>query len=186
MQLRSYRLAVAGSILAAVPLSPGIIVGLPMGIWALVVLTKNEVKAAFGQKEIDVAIPPKVREFAVSAAGDVKEAFSRGKAEVEKMLAETKATSEQGKTGAPSKALPMAIASFVLGFVSIITVSLRIGFAAKFAFVFLFAFFAIFLGVTVIKGIKSHRGHLAHKGFAIAGIALASISGVALLANLPT
>jgi predicted Ser/Thr protein kinase len=185
MQLRSYRLAVAGSVLAVFPISPGIIVGLPMGIWALVLLVKNEIKAAFGQKQIEVGVPPKVREFAVSAAGDVKEVFNRGKAEVEKILSKTSASSEEPQTGTPSKTLQMAIASFVLGFVSIITVSLPIGFAAKFAFVFLFAFFAIFLGVAVIKGTKSHRGHLAHKGFAIAGIALASISGLALLASLP-
>ena len=185
MQLRSYRLAVAGSVLAVFPISPGIIVGLPMGVWALVLLVKNEVKAAFGQEEIEVGVPPKVREFAVSAAGDVKEVFNRGKAEVEKILSKTSASSEEPQAGAPSKTLPMAIASFVLGLVSTIIVSLPVGFAAKFAFVFLFVFFAIFLGVTVIRGIKSYRDHLVHVGFAIAGIGFASISGFALLASLP-
>jgi hypothetical protein len=186
MQLRSYRLAVAGSVLAVFPISPGIVVGLPMGIWALVLLVKDEVKAAFGQEEIEVGIPPKVREFAVSAAGDVKEVFNRGKTEVEKMLSKTSASSEEQQADSPSKPLRMAIASFVLGLVSTIIVSLSIGFAAKFAFVFLSVFFAIFLGVTAIRGIKRYRDHLAQVGFAIAGIAFASISGLALLASLPT
>ena len=185
MQLRSYRLAVAGSALAIFPISPGIIVGLPMGIWALVLLVKNEIKAAFGQEDIEVGVPPKVREFVVSAVGDVKEVLNRGKTEVEKILSKTSASSEEPRADAPSKTLRMAIASFVLGLVSTIIVSLPIGFAAKFAFAFVSVFFAIFLGVAVIRGLKSYRDHLAHIGFAIAGIAFASISGFALLASLP-
>jgi tRNA A-37 threonylcarbamoyl transferase component Bud32 len=184
MQLRSYRLAGAGSVLAVFPISPGIIVGLPMGIWALVLLVKNEVKAAFGQKEIEVGVPPKVREFAVSAAGDVKDVFNRGKAEVEKMLSKTSESSEEPQADAPSKTLRMAIASFVLGLLSTIIVSVPIGFAAKFSFAFLCVFFAIFLGVTAVRGIKRYRDHLAQVGFAIAGIGFASISGLALLASL--
>lgn len=47
-KLQSYGLAMAASIIAMVPcISPCCILGLPIGIWALVVLTKPEVKAAF-------------------------------------------------------------------------------------------------------------------------------------------
>jgi len=47
-KLRSYGWAIAASILALAPcVSPCCLVGLPFGIWALVVLAKPEVKAAF-------------------------------------------------------------------------------------------------------------------------------------------
>jgi hypothetical protein len=47
-KLKQWGLAVAASILAMVPcISPCCIIGLPMGIWALVILMKDEVKAAF-------------------------------------------------------------------------------------------------------------------------------------------
>jgi hypothetical protein len=47
-KLENYGLAMAGTILAMVPcLSPCCLLGLPIGIWALVVLLKPEVKAAF-------------------------------------------------------------------------------------------------------------------------------------------
>lgn len=49
--LRSYGTAVAGAILAAIPITPGALVGLPMGIWALVVLSNSEIKAAFPHRE---------------------------------------------------------------------------------------------------------------------------------------
>lgn len=46
--LRQWTLAVVASILAMIPcISPCCIIGLPIGIWALVVLLKPEVKAAF-------------------------------------------------------------------------------------------------------------------------------------------
>jgi len=48
MRLRSRGLALTGAILAMVPVSPFCLLGLPFGIWALVVLRKPEVKAAFG------------------------------------------------------------------------------------------------------------------------------------------
>ncbi len=88
MQLRSYRLALVGSILGILPFAPGAIIGIPMGIWALVVMTKKEVKAAFGQKETEVEVPPKVREFTLSAIKDVKTVFSRVKAGVRKITHE--------------------------------------------------------------------------------------------------
>lgn len=47
-ELNQWGLAMAASILAMIPcISPCCIIGLPMGIWCLVVLTKPEVKAAF-------------------------------------------------------------------------------------------------------------------------------------------
>jgi len=47
-KLESYGLAMAVSIIAMVPcFSPCCVIGLPIGIWALVVLSKPEVKSAF-------------------------------------------------------------------------------------------------------------------------------------------
>jgi len=181
MQLRSYRLAVAGGILGILPFTPGAIIGLPMGIWALVVMTKKEVKAAFGQKKTEVVIPPKIREFTVSAVKDAKVAYGRGKAEVQKIIRETSTDSQELDTPARSKTLGMGIASFVLGLVSILLLSLNTGFAAKFAYGFLSIFFAVFLGVMAIKNIKSYREHLVDTGFAIAGILFALISAIRLL-----
>jgi predicted PurR-regulated permease PerM len=48
MHLQSYGWAMAAAILAVIPcLSPCCCLGIPFGIWALVVLSKPEVKAAF-------------------------------------------------------------------------------------------------------------------------------------------
>jgi hypothetical protein len=48
MRLQSYGWAMAAAILAVIPcLSPCCCLGIPFGIWALVVLSKPEVKAAF-------------------------------------------------------------------------------------------------------------------------------------------
>ncbi len=46
---RSYFLAMAGAIRAMLPCSCCFIIGLPLGMWALVVLLKPEVKAGFQQ-----------------------------------------------------------------------------------------------------------------------------------------
>ena len=47
-ELSQYGLCMAASILAMIPcISPCCIIGLPIGIWCLIVLTKPEVKAAF-------------------------------------------------------------------------------------------------------------------------------------------
>ena len=47
-KLKQWNLAVVASILAMVPcISPCCFVGLPIGVWSLVVLMKNEIKAAF-------------------------------------------------------------------------------------------------------------------------------------------
>ncbi len=181
MQLRSYRLALAGSILGILSFPPGAIVSIPMGIWALVVMTKKEVKAAFGQKETEVEIPPKVREFTISAIKDVKTVLGRGKAEVQKIINEKQEDSQESDVTEPSGSLGMGIASFVLGLVSILLVSLDMGFAAKFAYGFLSIFIAVFLGLIAIRKIKNYRVHLVDTGFAIAGILFASISAIRLL-----
>jgi hypothetical protein len=48
LQLKGYGLAVLGSVLALLPcLTPCCVLGMPFGIWALVVLNNAEVKAAF-------------------------------------------------------------------------------------------------------------------------------------------
>ena len=46
-RLELYGLAITGSILAMLPCHPGFLIGLPIGIWSLVVLMRPEVKAAF-------------------------------------------------------------------------------------------------------------------------------------------
>jgi predicted Ser/Thr protein kinase len=181
MQLRSHRLAIAGTILAMIPFTPGSVVGLPMGIWALFVMRKEEVKTAFGQTETEVVIPPKVRDVAVSAAGDVKEVFGRGKAEVEKLLREKNAEAEQvvesTQTGTPRK---KALWSLGLGILSLLIASSDAGFASRFTLGFLAAFFAIWLGVKVIKSLESYWGHLLDSGLATAGIITATISVLGL------
>jgi hypothetical protein len=46
-QLRGWGLSLAGAIVAMLPCTPCCIIGLPIGIWAVIVLIDNEVKAAF-------------------------------------------------------------------------------------------------------------------------------------------
>jgi len=184
MQLRSYRLATVGSILALFPFAPGAIIGVPMGIWALVLMTKEKVKTAFGQERTEVEIPPKVRDFTISAAKDMKDVFSRGRAEVEKIISEKGPGSEKPDAAAPVKTRPMAIGSLILGFVSILFVSAGGSFAQKFVFVFLSGFFAIFLGVMAMKRIKSYRDRFLDTAFAIIGIVIASISAIKLFTGL--
>jgi serine/threonine protein kinase len=50
LRLRSYEKAVATAVLAMVPWSPAWLLGLPFGIWGLVVLRRQEVRAAFLDK----------------------------------------------------------------------------------------------------------------------------------------
>jgi hypothetical protein len=191
MQLRSRRLAMAGGILALYPFSPGSVVGLPMGIWALVVMRSEQVKAAFGQERIEVAVPPKVRDFAVSAAGDVKVAFEQGKAEVEKIMGRRKTDAQRssglsspGGVSAPRNIRGMAIGVFVLGFVSTFITSLSLNFASRFTLVFLAAFFAVFYGVIVMRSIRPYRKHLLDAGLAAVGILMATISVITLFNSL--
>jgi serine/threonine protein kinase len=49
--MRAYWFAVATSIVAMLPVGPSFLPGLPIGIWALSVLSKPEVKAAFTRKK---------------------------------------------------------------------------------------------------------------------------------------
>ena len=47
-KLENYSMAMAASIVAMIPcISPCCLIGLPIGIWALIVLSKPEVKSAF-------------------------------------------------------------------------------------------------------------------------------------------
>ncbi len=46
-ELENYRMAVLGSAMAVLPISPGCLLGVPFGLWALIVLTRREVKEAF-------------------------------------------------------------------------------------------------------------------------------------------
>jgi hypothetical protein len=48
LRLRSYGLAMASSIIAMLPCNGCCLLGLPFGIWAVVMLAKPEVKDAFG------------------------------------------------------------------------------------------------------------------------------------------
>jgi predicted Zn finger-like uncharacterized protein len=47
LRLRLYPLAMTGSIVAMMPCSGCCLVGLPLGIWALIILNREEVRAAF-------------------------------------------------------------------------------------------------------------------------------------------
>ena len=56
-RLQAYGLAIAASILAII-VSPGNLIGLPIGIWALVVLSQREVRAAFAPpRSVPLALP---------------------------------------------------------------------------------------------------------------------------------
>ena len=46
-ELENYRWSVIGSILAILPISPGCVLGVPFGIWALSILLRKEVQEAF-------------------------------------------------------------------------------------------------------------------------------------------
>jgi hypothetical protein len=50
--LRSYGLARAGAMLACIPcLAPCLVLGIPVGVWALIVLARPEVRDAFTRSE---------------------------------------------------------------------------------------------------------------------------------------
>jgi len=50
MRMESYGLALVGAGLALLPIGPAAIVTMPVGIWALVMLSSSEVREAFRQK----------------------------------------------------------------------------------------------------------------------------------------
>ena len=53
-RLESYRFALAASIIAAIPgISPCCLLGVPFGIWAIVVLSDDSVKAAFQGRTLE-------------------------------------------------------------------------------------------------------------------------------------
>ena len=187
MRLRSYRMAVVGSILAVLPFFPGAVIGLPMGIWALVLLVKKDVKAAFGQTRqvgIGVSIPPKVREFVVSAVEEVKSVVSREKAEFSKIRSEKNPDEQKADIETAGTRFGMAIASFALGLVSIFIVSAVRGFAMRFSYGFTTVFLSGLFGVMAIKNVKNYRDHFAQTVFAIAGLFFAAISAVILLGSM--
>ena len=49
-RVRFYGLAIAASIIALIPFHTGFIIGLPIGIWSLVVLARPEIKEAFARR----------------------------------------------------------------------------------------------------------------------------------------
>ncbi|MFV1967801.1 MAG: protein kinase [Pirellulaceae bacterium] len=67
-KLETYGLAMTASILAVLPATVGCIVGLPIGIWSLIVLNRDGVKAAFARKRGDVNEAPIPRK--PQASGD--------------------------------------------------------------------------------------------------------------------
>ncbi len=73
-RLEAYGLAIAASILAIILLTPLCLIGLPIGIWALVVLSGREVRAAFAQNRKRAtgsasASPPRERQSEHPASG---------------------------------------------------------------------------------------------------------------------
>jgi hypothetical protein len=46
-ELQNYKMAVLGCVLAVLPVTPGCLLGVPFGVWALIVLTRKDVKYAF-------------------------------------------------------------------------------------------------------------------------------------------
>lgn len=52
-QLKCYRLAVFTAVLAILPVTPAFLLSLPIGIWALAVLTDSQVKAAFKKNKCE-------------------------------------------------------------------------------------------------------------------------------------
>lgn len=184
MRLRSYRLAVAGSLLAMLPFSPGAVIGLPMGIWALLVMSRTRVKAAFGQIQTDTAIGPKFRELAVTAAEDVKQALDRGKAEADRLINVKSSTLQPLDTTRPARPFRTAFISFILGPLSLMFASSHLGLAGRSVFVFLPAFFAIVLGMKVIRSVQSYRKHRLAVALAIVGTLAGVISGLGLFVKI--
>ncbi len=182
MQLRSYWLALAGSILGIC--TPYFPFSQFFGIWALLLLVKKQIRAVFGQEETEFVIPPKIRNITVSAVRDARIVYGRGKAEVQKIIRETDTDSQQPQkkvVNEQNSSLKIAISSFAIGIMSIIVLSFGVNTPAQFAFGFLCIFFAGFLGVVAIRKIKNYKKHRLETGFAAAGILTALISTIQLL-----
>ena len=52
-KLENYGLAMTACILAMLPCHPGFMIGLPIGLWTLLVLQRPEVKAAFDETKFN-------------------------------------------------------------------------------------------------------------------------------------
>ncbi len=52
-ELQNYKMAVLGCVLAVLPVTPGCLLGVPFGVWALIVLTRKDVKYAFAGNTSD-------------------------------------------------------------------------------------------------------------------------------------
>lgn len=72
MRLRSHGLATVASVLALLPCGPAWLLGLPMGIWSLVVLNRRDVKAAFQRREQGPAPDPRLPSDGAVATKDGK------------------------------------------------------------------------------------------------------------------
>jgi len=229
MRLQSYGLAVAAGVLQLVP-SPGSLLGLPIGIWALVVLTRREVHVAFievmektpdaenngmGMIALNIFAIASSLIFLVAVIASIggwhfpwfvlflgppllildvllykwwlnqtalgqESPAERIRDEIKKMLDRK----DLLDAGSPGSTRILAIWSFILGLVSLLSASFNLGFTAGFMFVFLPAFFSIFLAVMVMKTIKSYRDHRLDVGLAITGILAALISGIGLFARI--
>jgi hypothetical protein len=57
LRLKSHGFATVASVLALLPCGPAWLLGLPMGIWSLLVLSRRDVKAAFRAKQAKTSIP---------------------------------------------------------------------------------------------------------------------------------
>lgn len=183
MQLRSYWLALAGSILGIC--TPYFPFSQFFGLYALSLLAKKQVRATFGQKETDFIIPPKIRNITVSAVRDARIVYGRGKAEVQKIIRETGTDSQQPQkisVAEQDSGLRMGIASFALGIVSTIILLLSTSFPAKFVGLPCILL-AGFWGLMVIKNIKKYEKFRVEIAFAAAGILFALISLMRLLMN---
>ena len=154
-KLELYGLAITASILAMLPCTLGFIIGLPAGIWALMVLRQPDVKAAFRLK-------PEHRKPAIDAEPKgFKQHASEIKTDVETIThvaPPPKSPPADVELPAP-KTSRLAIASLVLAILS------------PFTF-FISAIPAIIMGIVVLVKISNSRGQLKGSGFAITAIAL--------------
>ena len=52
-ELQNYKMAILGCVMAVLPVTPGCLLGVPFGVWALAVLTRQDVKKAFADNVPD-------------------------------------------------------------------------------------------------------------------------------------